>query len=133
MGLVSDIRTGLSVVGVAFADGTYEYRVMTSAPDTNPRTYSAWTSLPNCRAYEFGESQVFDAESGLWFRLENCTLKIPYSVGVNLSIRHQIRIGGSTGQVWSVFRQSESAAGAVQSYILHVKTPMMVNPRRGGV
>lgn len=138
MPLTSAIRTTLSGIAVKFADGVVEYRLLTSAPNATPRTYGAWTVVSGARCCEFAESQVQDPDTGLWFREETCELRIPYQAGVTLTVRDQVRQGPSAGAglseiIWSVSHQKASGAGSVSPYHLYRRTPMMQNPRKGGV
>lgn len=138
MTLIQSIRTSLSAVGRKFADQVIYYRSLSSAPNAQPRTFTAWTLVPYSRAVEFSESQQRDETTGVWYRLETCELRVPYEANVSLSIRDQLRIGPSAGVgvdeiVWSMKHQKMSAAGAVQAYDLERRTPMMTNPRPGGV
>jgi hypothetical protein len=138
MGLTSSIRTTLSGIAVKFADGVVEYRVLTSAPNATPRTYGNWTTITGARCCEFSETQTQDSESGLWFREETCELRIPYQANVSLTIKDQVRQGPSAGPgvndiIWSVSHQKVSGAGSVSPYHLYRRTPMMQNPRKGGV
>lgn len=137
MALVANIRSTLSGIGVKFADGVVEYRTMTSAPNAATRTYSAWTTLASSRIVEQRDTQVQDPDSGIWYREETCQLRVPYQVGVALSLRDQIRAGSTAGaavanQVWSIRDTLDAADGAVKAYSLYRRTPMMGNPRTGG-
>lgn len=138
MSLVSTIRSSLSGVAAKFADGVIEYRTLTSAPNAQPRTYSAWARIMTARCLEFGESQLHDPDSGIWYREETCDLRIPYMENIHLTVRDQIRQGATAGasvnnSVWSIRHQEASAAGSVQAYALYRRTPLMGNVRPGGV
>ena len=139
MSLVSSVRSSLSGIAAKFADGVVEYRTLTSAPNAQPRTYSAWVRLPVSRCTDCGETQFQDPDSGIWYREETCQLRIPSQEDVHLTVRDQIRQGPtSTGVavaniVWSVKSQTQSAAGAVNSYFMYRRTPMLGDPRQGGV
>jgi hypothetical protein len=138
MPLVASIRNSLSSVGRKFADGVVEYRVLTSAPNATPRTFSTWTVLPYSRCMDFSEMQEQDL-NGIWCLVENCILRVPYEANVNLSVRHQIRQGptasgvSTSNIVWSVKEQILSGVGSVSSYKLYRKTPMLADSRNGGV
>ena len=139
MTLVSSIRTSLSKVGRKFADGVIEYRVLTSNPNANPKTYGTWTLVPYSRCVEFSESQLQDPDDGMWYREETCEVRIPFEANVALSIKDQVRQGptaagvGLSNVVWSVREQKMAAAGAVSAYGLYRRTPLMANPRKGGI
>lgn len=137
MPLISNIRTVLSGVAAKFADGYVEIRTLTSAPNATPRTYSAWATIPNARCCDFNETQV-QTEDGTWLREETCSLRIPYLSNVSPTIRDQIRQGPATGVgvaelVWSVRNQVPNSAGSVGVYTLARRTPMLQNPRQGGI
>ena len=138
MALVPNIRTILSNVGALFADGVQEYRTLTSAPNATPRVYSAWIVIPYSRVIEQVDRQVQDEASGHWYLEETCQLRVPYHVGIVLSIRDQIRSGPTAGAsanngVWSIHNTIDSADGSVKAYNLYRRTPLLANPRPGGV
>ncbi len=138
MPLVAAIRSTLSGIGAKFADGVQEYRVLTSAPDANPRTFGAWTVLPLSRVVEQRDMQVQDPNTGHWYREETCQLRVPYQVGITLTIRDQIRSGSAAGagvnnSVWSIRDTIDAADGAVKAYTLFRRTRMLVDSRQGGV
>ena len=131
MGVMADINTTLGAMAAAtFADTTaIEYRVLTSNPNANPRTYSAWVSLAGARTTDFAETQTKD-ESNVWIRTEMCSLRVPFTLGVDLSVRHQIRTSGT--KVWSVRGQGPRGT-AVANYDLESAQAMLGDPRSGGV
>lgn len=137
--LVASIRTALGNIAAKFADGAIEWRTLTSAPNANPRTYGAWVTVQLARCVEFGESQLHDMETGVWYREETCQLRVPFQSAIALTVRDQVRYGPATAGVgpdnfiWSVREQTMSSAGAVQSYMLYRRTPMLGNLRQGGV
>ncbi len=134
MSLIADIKTGLSAVCVAFADdATIEYSLLTSAPDAEPRTYGAYATLTGARTVDYTEDQIQDPDTGEWSREQTCQLRIPSSLGISFTIKDLVRIGGSAGTVWSVRSKPRSAAGSVIAYTLATSTPMMQDPREGGV
>ncbi len=134
MSLIGDIQTTLSsVVQQNFADTTLiEYRVMTSNPNANPRTWSAWTSLAGARTTEAGEEQTFDERTGQWRKEDLKDLRVPSGLGVTLGITYQIRLGGSGGTIWNVKSQIPNGV-AVLLYRLASTKPLLGDPRPGGV
>lgn len=135
MTLISNIRSTLSGVSAAFADVGIEFRMLTSSPTANPRTYSAWEAIPVGRITDMASSQVQDVDTAIWFNFETCKLRVPYSSEVSpLSVRvTQIRVGGAEGKIWSIDQERTEGAGSVRVYILNIRTPLMANPRKGGV
>jgi hypothetical protein len=136
MSLIPGIRTTLTKVAEQFAYGVVECRLLTSSPDTKPRTYSAWATLANARIVERKEMQVQD-EMGVWFREETCQLRVPSSTTTHLTVRDQVREGDTSGVavgnlVWSVREAVEAASEVLSVYALYRRTPMMQNARQGG-
>lgn len=135
MGMMDDIRSALSDVGQAFADsGSIEYRHLTSAPNAVPRTHdAAWSDLSGSRIVNASFNQMRNEETGIWYVENTCELRIPANLAITLVVKDQVRIGGSDGQIWSVRRNIRSGAGSMQAYELAYSTPMLMDPRPGGV
>jgi hypothetical protein len=138
MALVPQIRTTLSRIGAKFADGAIEYRRLTSAPTASPRVYGAWAVLALSRIVDQEDEQTRDMETGHWYRSETCQLRVPYEVGIVLSIRDQVRTGetagaGTSNIVWSIRSTVDAADGVVRAYNLYRRTPMLADPRQGGI
>lgn len=135
MSLISDIKTALAGMTVdAFADAqALDYRDMTSAPNAMPRTWGAWATLAGARTIESGEEELRDPDTGEWIRERTVQLRIPMSLGIKLTVRSQVRVGGATGLIYNVRRVLPGAAGSVDPYILAHREPMLQDPRNGGV
>lgn len=136
-GFADDIRTMLGGAAVdCFADSSsIEYRNLTSNLNASPRTFSAWASLAGARVIDGAAIQVQDPDSGLWFLEKTAQLRVPFTLGVALTITSQIRTGGTgaSSQVWDVREVMAGAAGAVQPYRLAYRTPILEDPRKGAV
>jgi hypothetical protein len=142
MSLIGNIRTTLSKVAAGFSDQLIEYRLMTSAPNANPRIYGSWVAIPNARIVDTQSIQLYDQDTGIWYNDDRCTLRIPWAVdGVELSSRtSQVRIGGPNinpadllGRIWAVDKERTEGAGSVRVYGLSIRTPLLANARKGGV
>lgn len=134
MSFISGIKDALSDVATIFADdATIEYEPLTSNPDANPRTYGSWVALAGARTIDYTEDQLRDPETGYWWREQTCQLRVPSNLGISFTIKDRVRVGGSTGTIYSVRSLPRSAAGSVVQYTLAVRTPMMQDPRSGGV
>jgi len=136
MSLIPGIKATLVKVAEQFAYGVVECRLLTSAPNAQPRTYSAWATMANARVVERKEMQVQD-ENGVWFREETCQLRVPSSTVTQLTVRDQVREGDTSGVavgnlVWSVREALEAASEVISVYALYRRTPMMGNPRQPG-
>lgn len=127
MSLSTSIRDALSGVAAAFADGTINYRVLTSAPTAVPRTFGTWTALTYSRLADDYEKKYID-ERGLHHRVRGGTLRVPYQAGVSLSLLDQVQVDG---QEYAVVEVLDSATAAVAAYRIEVSEPLMANPRRG--
>ena len=127
MSLSTDIRNALSGVAASFTDGTINYRTLTSAPTTIPRTFGAWTALTYSRLADDYEKKFID-ERGLHHRVRGGTLRIPYQAGVSLSLLDQVQVDG---QEYAVVEVLDSATAAVAAYRVEVSEPLMANPRKG--
>lgn len=127
MSLSTDIRTALSGVAAAFADGTINYRLLTSAPTAIPRTFGAWLPLTYSRLADEYERKFID-ERGLHHRVKGGTLRVPYQAGVSLSLLDQVQVDS---QEYAVVEVLDSATAAVATYRIEVSEPLMANPRKG--
>ena len=127
MSLSTDIRTALSGVAAAFADGTINYRTLTSSPTAIPRTFSAWNALSYSRLADEYERKFID-ERGLHHRVRGGMLRVPFQAGVSLSIQDQVQV---EGQEYAVTEVLDSATAAVAQYRVEVSEPLMANPRKG--
>lgn len=135
MTLIGNIRSTLAGVSAAFADVGIEFRTLTSSPTATPRVYTGWEPITVGRITDMNSQQIQDVDTAIWFNLETCKLRIPYTEEEStLSVRvTQIRVGGAEGKIWSVDQERTEAAGAVRVYVLNIRTPLMANPRKGGV
>lgn len=137
MGLVANIRAALSGVACKFADGTIEYRTLTSAPNAATRTYSAWSVIPYARIHNTLNEQIRDPDSGMWYFLQTCELRVPFEAGILLNVFCQVRSSppsgvDTTNQVWSVKKEVSTSAGAVSAYELIRREPILGDGRKGG-
>ena len=136
MTLIANIRSTLAGVSAAFADVGIEVRTITSSPTANPRTYSPWEAITVGRITDVSSSQTQDIDTGVWYNFETCKLRIPFDNTDSPSLAArvtQVRVNGPAGKVWVVDQERTEGAGSVRVYILHIRTPLMANPRKGGV
>ncbi len=132
MTLRADIQTQLrTVVSVTAGIGeTWQYRVLTSAPGVDTRTYGTATDIVGHQSNRT-HSEAFENERGVWMRQERCSFRT--SDGAT-ELKQGDQLADPNSVYWAVTGIASSGVGT-RRYELTRDVPLYAEgtSRNGGV